>query len=99
MLRKIATLVSHTNLNVQFLRLNKTYPQPDLLPSPDPGASPSDPPYGTLTNLTLTQGASPPDPPYGILTYLTLTPGASPPDPPYGTLTYLTLTITLFYKA
>ena len=73
MLKKIATLISHINFNVQFLRLNKTYPQPDLLPSPNPGGNPSDPPYGTLTNLTLTQGASPPNPPYGTLTYLTLT--------------------------
>ena len=40
MVNKIANLVSHKNLNVQFLRLNKTYPQPDLLPNPNPGGKP-----------------------------------------------------------
>ena len=39
----------------------------------NPNPNPPDPPYGSLTDLILTQGASPPDPPYGSLTYLTLT--------------------------
>ena len=40
MLKKIATLISHENLNVKFLRLNKTYPQADLLPSPNQNLTP-----------------------------------------------------------
>ena len=74
---KIATFISHNNLNVQFLRLNKTYPKSNLLSNPNQESQPLGPPYGTFSYLTRTQGVSPLDPRYGILAYLTLTQGAS----------------------